>query len=235
MGSRVGPPGWYPDPRGSGQSYFWNGRNWSCWTGQGWAPGPQLPPPNVPSSTKSKSRTLALVLACGAAVLTVGGIGAVAAGSREGDIPSDQERFLGAVDSVADTYKSAASDLQRSAAVKNVGAGWCSALASAEVTGWIGKVKHVDSTLGYATVRVEISERAEVRTTSAVPFDVDTLIAPESPLFQKAASLSEGQRVRFSGSFIPDTATCIKEESLTGSGRTETPDFLFKFSSIDPL
>jgi hypothetical protein len=60
----------------------------------------------------------------------------------------------------------------------------------------------------------------------------NTLIPPGTEVFRVASSLKNGQRVVFSGSFIPKTEGCIDESSITLRGKIEDPDFIFRFSRV---
>ena len=56
-----------------------------------------------------------------------------------------------------------------------------------------------------------------------------------SELFATVSSMSKGQEVRFSGSFLKGDAGCIGEQSMTLDGKLEDPEFTFKFSSVSVL
>jgi TonB family protein len=61
----------------------------------------------------------------------------------------------------------------------------------------------------------------------------NTLIDPGSPLFQTASSMKPGQTVQFSGHFFSGSeGECLKEGSITLSGKLREPEFIFQFSSI---
>jgi hypothetical protein len=62
----------------------------------------------------------------------------------------------------------------------------------------------------------------------------NTLIQPGTELFRSASSLKKGQRVSFSGSFVPAREGCISESSITLRGKLDDPDFIFRFSSVAP-
>jgi hypothetical protein len=64
--------------------------------------------------------------------------------------------------------------------------------------------------------------------------DFKTLIHPESPLHAAAVTLHKGQLVKFSGEFGPDSDDCFKENSLTVEGAMTVPEFLFRFTWINP-
>ena len=47
--------------------------------------------------------------------------------------------------------------------------------------------------------------------------------------------LKEGDRIRFSGTFFRDNEQGLQEKSLTFDGQMNTPNFVFRFSSISAL
>jgi hypothetical protein len=59
-----------------------------------------------------------------------------------------------------------------------------------------------------------------------------TLIPVGSPVWSSAVHLKEGDRVRFSGRFLPGS-DYINEVSLTTSGSMADPEFLMHFISIE--
>lgn len=164
-------------------------------------------------------------------VVLLGIIGAVAA--KTSGAPKEQRTFLDAVDAVAAAYKSASTDLQRKEAADGAMSRWCAALPNAEVTEWTGKVVAVGTTQDKATLRIAVNDAAKVRTSSSFLWDSETLIASDSGLFRQVAKLRVGEEVRFSGRFVPgDDEECVTEGSITKSGMTQTPDFLFTFTSV---
>jgi hypothetical protein len=59
-----------------------------------------------------------------------------------------------------------------------------------------------------------------------------TLLDPSSNVFRQALSLSKGQRILFSGSFLPSETDCVQEISLTQEGSMTDPEFLFHFTDV---
>lgn len=231
------PSGWYPDPRDRQQYRYWDGSQWT--THQQPAPWVKKPESGIPgfkSLTRMQTRA-AIVLAAVAGLIVV----AIVSGLSGEDPPDHEQTFLTAVDNVASQYESAGSDVRRDLVAKRSMRMWCGALASTSVKDWVGIVEDIDSVglTGDRTLQVSIGKHAELDTASTAldllsERESKTLIRRGSPLFKTVASLKEGEEVQFSGKFIPgdQERSCLYEMSLTDSGSTRTPDFLFKFTSI---
>lgn len=111
----------------------------------------------------------------------------------------------------------------------------CKILASQEIKNWTGVVKKLDANGdGWGILEVEIANSITLQTNnnSFTDRNENTLINPASDLFQKASSLSVGQPVVFSGSFISKYGQCALERSMTLNGGLSGPEFIFKFSDI---
>jgi hypothetical protein len=54
-------------------------------------------------------------------------------------------------------------------------------------------------------------------------------------MFAKASALKEGQWVTFSGSFRREEADCIRESSVTLEGSLLEPEFIIRFTDINPM
>lgn len=90
---------------------------------------------------------------------------------------------------------------------------------------------------GRGVLAVRLSPEVIVRTHSMSWGDegTRTLIPIGSPLHKQALALSVGQRVQFSGMFFPSRIDCTTETSLTVSVAMTEPEFLFRFSEIQPV
>jgi hypothetical protein len=84
---------------------------------------------------------------------------------------------------------------------------------------------------------VRISPDIEIKTWNNALSDIasNTLIEKGTPVFNRLFDLSNGQRVRFSGAFLPSDSDFIKETSMTIDGSMRNPEFLFKFKSVSPI
>lgn len=59
-----------------------------------------------------------------------------------------------------------------------------------------------------------------------------TAIRVGTPLYAQLADLKPGDDVVFSGNFIPDKATFLKDASVTEAGSIQRPELLMRFTSI---
>ena len=106
------------------------------------------------------------------------------------------------------------------------------------VQNWFGKVIKIDSNSdGKGVLSIEVASDVTICTWNNSLSDISdkTLIEPGSDLFNTAAALRKGQKVKFSGRFISDDETGFSEQSLSLDGKIKDPEFTFKFSSIEGL
>lgn len=163
---------------------------------------------------------------------------AAAAAASYGAQPADQVAFLQAVQKAQHGVADAGNDLQVAALKAERDAAICALLPTRTVAGWTGKVTGIDANgEGKGIVSVDVAEDVEIGTWNNFLSDAgdETLIEASSPVFQSVLTLTEGQVVRFSGTFAEGSGDgCIREASLTLSGGLETPGFKFRFSEIGP-
>jgi hypothetical protein len=112
----------------------------------------------------------------------------------------------------------------------------CSLTQSLSVNDWVGTLQTVDANSdGKGVLKIAIAREIAVETWNNEISDGsdNTLIEPGTPLFQAASSMKPGQVVRFSGHFLSGSeGECLKEGSITLSGKLREPEFIFQFSSI---
>jgi hypothetical protein len=114
----------------------------------------------------------------------------------------------------------------------------CTAVRPGRVSGWIGTVETLSSNNdGKGVLSVRVGPDVHVKTWNNSLSDIgdNTLIEPGSPIFQQATALTVGQTVRFSGTFLRSDADCIREASMTLVGSISSPEFVFRFSEIEPI
>jgi hypothetical protein len=53
-------------------------------------------------------------------------------------------------------------------------------------------------------------------------------------MYRQLVSMKKGDRVIFSGSFLPSDSDCITEASITQSGSMTDPEFIVRFTQVRP-
>ena len=176
---------------------------------------------------------LQLLLLGGLAIVLIGVSAAVT--NKQGTKQPDSERaFVGTVHDGQDVGSNGVAIHQ--AHVARTQAIWAQLPTSLGVTGWVGTVDEVGTTLGgdSGTLEVTLADGVSVATWNNGLSDGDdnTLIDPKSALYDDLAGLSNGDSVTFSGSFLPDDENCIDEQSVFEENSMKHPSFTFRFDSI---
>lgn len=154
------------------------------------------------------------------------------------DPPALPKKFLAVIRTAREKARAAKNDMQRGGILSERNQNICGILQTLRVANWIGHVDDVNSTSdGKGVLSVEIFEDVFIKTWNNALSDAfdNTLLDPRSAIFKAAANLDSGDPVRFSGSFISDQDTCIREGSITLGGKLREPEFLFRFSEIEKL
>lgn len=156
-------------------------------------------------------------------------------------LPETQQQFLQIVTSAQKEARNAENDMQRGGIKAIRDQQLCSLMKSRSITGWIGTVKLVDANSdGKGVFSVKIAGDVRVKTWNNAFSDMSdkTMFEPGSAMFNTASSLKKGQMIRFSGSFLKGyraDGDCLREASLSLSGKVQDPEFIFRFSSIEPM
>jgi hypothetical protein len=111
-------------------------------------------------------------------------------------------------------------------------------MPSPSIEKWTGTVETLSSNGdGFGVLSIKIDGDVSVKTWNNSISDVGdhTLIDPNSSVFRKATSLKVGQKVVFSGAFIPSATDCFREGSMTLGGSLRSPEFIFRFSDISGI
>lgn len=155
------------------------------------------------------------------------------------EFPKDQQEFVQIVVSAQKQARNTENDMQRGGIKAARDQQICSVMKSRAVSGWIGTVKLVDANSdGKGVFTVEIAHDVRVKTWNNAFSDISdkTMFEPGSALFNTASQLKKGQRVKFSGMFLKGSqGECVREASISLSGKVQDPDFIFRFSSVEPL
>ena len=155
------------------------------------------------------------------------------------NLPADQRKFIEITQDAQAKARSAENDMQKGGVKAERDKLLCASLPSLSVKDWIGKVDKIDANSdGKGVVSIEIAKNILVKTWNNDLSDLmdHTLINPGTPLFNAASQLKKGARVKFSGSFFNGgDGDCVKESSLSLSGKVKEPEFIFRFEGISPL
>jgi len=150
-------------------------------------------------------------------------------------VPQAETTFIATVEKWRTIYATGANDMAKGAARPGRAKDLCRTMNGRSVESWTGTVETLSSNsdgLGILTVR--IADHVVLTTWNNAVSDAiyHTLIDPGSAVFRKASSLSVGQKVTISGTFVPSDVDCVRESSLTMGGSLQSPDFIFKFFDI---
>jgi hypothetical protein len=151
-------------------------------------------------------------------------------------LPSVEVRFISIVSAAQKDSINAANDMQRGGIKANRDKSLCAGITFPEVKDWIGTVINIDSNSdGKGVLAIQIAPGITVKTWNNALSDIGsgTLIDQTSPVFKSASLMKPGQLVQFSGELFPaGEDACLLESSMTLRGKVESPEFIFKFSSI---
>jgi hypothetical protein len=107
-----------------------------------------------------------------------------------------------------------------------------------EASNWTGTIDAMSSNnSGKGVLTVKIADGITVGTYNNELSDMgsNTLIDPNSQVFQAVSPLSVGSKVIFSGEFMREPTDCIAEQSITQAGSMTSPAFTIKFSQLSSL
>ncbi len=103
---------------------------------------------------------------------------------------------------------------------------------------WVGTITKVGTVFGgkEGHVSVAVGNDAHLRTWDRASEDAKdhTLVDPNSDVYRALADLKAGDRVRFSGAFVPKGTSCLRETSLFARNGMLTPGFVFRFTEVGP-
>jgi RNA polymerase subunit RPABC4/transcription elongation factor Spt4 len=156
----------------------------------------------------------------------------------EMQMPNEQLKFVQVVTEHAAGFREAKNELQQFAIRDQRKIAISSSLGGYSVSSWVGTINQLETnTEGKAILSVRISPDIEIKTLNNAFSDIgsNTLIEKGTPTFNSLFNLTNGQRVRFSGAFLPSKSDFIEERSMTIDGSIKNPEFLFKFQSISPI
>lgn len=150
--------------------------------------------------------------------------------------PTSEANFISAIN-LAHNQASYANELQKNQIKSQRDSNICDALQnSPKITGWRGSVSVISSTYsGNAILEIRLPNGVILQTWNNFLSDIvdNTIIDKNSNVYKQVYNLSIGDPVIFSGSFFKNNKECARENSITTEGSLNSPEFLFKFSSIE--
>jgi hypothetical protein len=157
----------------------------------------------------------------------------------ETQTPEDQLKFIKVVTDSVSGFRGAKNELQQSILRDQRMAEITTALHRRyTVNSWVGTINHLKTNVdGKAILSVSISPDIKVKTFNNSLSDINsnTLIEKNTTVYSNLLYLYTGQRVKFTGSFLPSSTDFIQETSLTIDGSMRKPEFLFSFKSLTPI
>lgn len=148
--------------------------------------------------------------------------------------PAAQTTFLKIFNDAAKKYESAETDLQRSVIIKGRNAEMC-AKVGGSFTHWVGKIDDVGANgEGKAYVSIDLGSDVKFQTWNNAFSDSgdNTLIPPGSALFNHLVALAPGDKVVFSGNFVPGDGACLKTSNMTEYFSATSPEFVTRFTDV---
>ena len=151
-------------------------------------------------------------------------------------MPAAEVAFVTSVQSYVDQYEAAPNELVKTALRTERRTRLSQLLPERQVSSWVGTLKDLSTDSdGKASASITLDGSAiTVHTDPGNPFKPgsDTSVEHGSPLYNQFAKLTEGEKVKFSGSFLPDERDHLRETSFTESGAMTAPEFVMRFSEV---
>lgn len=151
-------------------------------------------------------------------------------------IPERQGMFLDVTEAYSDRFLSASNELQQSVLRDERRNALLGALGSdPSISGWRGTISRLKTnTDGNAILSVRLSPNTTVGTWNNAFSDITdgTLIGKGTTLYATLMTMSVGEEVTVSGTFLPSDEDGIRETSVTIRGSMTAPEFLFRFHNI---
>lgn len=140
-------------------------------------------------------------------------------------------------------YDAGQNEIQKSSAFNECNSQRKQFAAGNKVLDWVGTIKSIRTNQGGSEVVVNIASSAggfDIAYATpgvgvqAIDLFTADIIHPTSPIYQKLATMKEGDMVRFDAVLLPSTERGIDEESLTEEGSMQDPAFTIRLDDIRP-
>jgi hypothetical protein len=154
---------------------------------------------------------------------------------NKSSMPADEGEFIKIVTLARGAYDAAKTEFTKGAIRPQRAKAICATLKSTQTNNWIGKlVRLTTNSDGKGVLAIEIAPSVTIKTFSTQLSDIGskTLVEPDTKLYSALGELSEGDQVKFSGSFFTKSADCFEEASLTMNGALTSPEFIMRFANV---
>lgn len=152
--------------------------------------------------------------------------------------PESQQLFEGIIEDYYEQFDNAENEIQESQARRARMQAIAALPIGRVVEGWYGTLENMGTNSeGDAYIAISLNRRLAIKTWNNAFSDMSdsTLIKSTNPLYEKLGNMKKGQKVIFSGSFLPSDADTFREGSMTIDGAMTDPEFIFRFSDVNPV
>lgn len=152
--------------------------------------------------------------------------------------PASQAGFVEAVVTHRETFRQARNEVVESASRDGRAVSLSKVVPERQVVGWVGTVAALETnTEGKGILSVEVADDVFITTWNNALSDMGsgTLIDKSSAVYRTMMDLQHGDRVSFSGKFMPSRLDHLEETSLTIHGSMTEPEYLFRFASLQAI
>jgi hypothetical protein len=153
------------------------------------------------------------------------------------NMPPSQQRFLDIISAGQRAWNAGANEMQKGASRPARAQALCAGPIPV-ADRWVGRVKSLSTNNeGRGVLAIVVAAGVVIKTWNNALSDIgsDTLLVPGSEVFSAAAAMRAGQLVRFNAALARSPTDCLSESSMTIRGSMMEPEFIARFSRIEPL
>jgi hypothetical protein len=151
--------------------------------------------------------------------------------------PEVQKKFESIVEKYKRQFAGADNQIQQSQARANRKNELVALEMGGNIENWIGTLDTIGTNgEGKAYIAIKLNGTITLSTWNNAFSDMDsnTLIEPNTQLYNTLGQMKKGARVKFSGILFQDSTDAYREQSITISGSMNDPEFLIRFTKISP-
>lgn len=152
--------------------------------------------------------------------------------------PEAQLKFEQVIAEYAKQFSDAANELQESTTRKNRGQALAGLGMGNQVSEWVGYLDSMATNSdGDAYIIISLNKNLKVGTWNNALSDIEdkSMIKSGTAVYNALSSMKKRQAIKFSGQFVRSKDDHFKEMSLTIQGSMKNPEYVFRFSKIEPI